>query len=116
MIPGPAMVWLISSVFGAFVSGWNLREAGRDLQALGGITNGRRLLARGHVRREGIRLAIQVTWAVMGVAVLAAETASRVPPPTWSPVAVALVATNIALTLQVWLDYRERVQLKRLFG
>lgn len=107
------MVWTLSAAVGACFSTWNFIQAVRDLRALGPIANGRRLLGRGHVRREAIRVFISSAWLAIGLWSVWRFGLGHL---DWDPVIVVLVVTNLACTVQAFSDYRERIALRRMFG
>ncbi len=61
------IAWTVIAVIGGFFSAFNLRDAIRDLDALGGQRNGRRLIAEVQIRLEAARLTIQAIFATIGV-------------------------------------------------
>lgn len=100
-------IWTLAASVGAVIAAWNCWDAYRDLDALGPVTNGRRILAIGYVRREAVRLLIQVTWAGIGaMALLGLQ----------GPLAELLVATAGAVALNTILDARDRIRLRRIIG
>lgn len=101
--------WTLAAAVGTLVSGWNAWEARRDLAALGDITNGRRIIAVGWVRREGIRLAIQAVWLFIGILSLPSAGNSAL-----TPIAMLLVATTVAVTVNTVMDARDRIRLRRI--
>ena len=86
------VVWTVVSVLGMFVSGWGTFDAVRSLNALGGDTNGRRTIAWGYIRAEGLRFLIQTAWTAIGIALLIDHHVVH-----WSPPTIMLVVTNVAL-------------------
>lgn len=101
-------IWTAIAFLGALIAAWNTLDAWADLRALGSLSNGRRLIARGWVRRELVRLFIQVSWALIGF--LSLSTASG----EVNLIVVLLLATNAALTLNTILDARDRIRLRRI--
>lgn len=99
-------VWIIVSLVGTTVSGWNLLDAIYDLRALAGIANGRRLIARGQVRREAIRTGVQATWLLVGLLVHFN---------TWSwSIVLLLIGTNFAMSAGSFFDGIDRKRLRNL--
>ena len=105
----PLFVWTVSAGIGALIAVLNLVDAYRDLRALEPGSNGRLLIARGWVRAEAIRFAIQLTWAGIGIAALLNPR-----PAPLSPIVLLLIGTNLALALNTILDARERIVLRRI--
>lgn len=104
-----AVLWLVTSIAGATVAAVGLREALRDLRALKGLTNGRRLIALRDRRNQAARLVIQLGWSLVGV--MAALDERAVSP---SPPVIVLIGGNILLTLTAALDLRDRRRIERL--
>lgn len=103
-------VWTLTATFGALIAVWNTLDAWADLRALGPISNGRRIIAVGWVRRESFRVFIQATWALIGF--LSLPTASG----EASPLVLLLVATNVAVAANTALDARDRIRLRLVIG
>lgn len=102
------LAWVLSAGIGAIVSGWNAYDAYLDLRALGSTRNGRRIIARGWVRRESIRFLIQLGWVAIAVPVLFR------PDPEPSLILFVLVGTNLLLLISTILDARDRLRLRRI--
>lgn len=107
---GIELIWTALALVGLAVSAENGWEALRDLRALGNPTNGRRILAYGHVRREAIRIMVFGLYLVIGI--MAGLTPAR-PGAQLSVVAAILVFTSLALILNSLLDRRDRRDLLR---
>ena len=105
-------VWTAAATIGALIAAWNMVDAWRDLHALGDVENGRRMLARGWVRREFIRFGIQATWAWIGFQAI--PTAD--PNAPLSVLVVLLVGTNVAVAVNTLMDAWERILLRRLLN
>lgn len=106
-------IWTISASVGAVFAALNLIDAYRDLHDLGDAQNGRRILGRGWVRGELIRLLIQASWAFIGIVAL------QVPAQPDAPVSLLtllLIGTNVGLALNTILDARDRRALRRILG
>lgn len=103
-------VWTLAASIGAMVALWATWDAYLDLRDLGDAANGRRLLGVGWVRREAIRLLIQVSWAGIGFAAL------QGPEGPVNPIVLILVGTNVALALNTILDARDRIRVRRIIG
>jgi hypothetical protein len=103
-------IWTLTAALGALIAIWNTLDAWTDLRALGSLSNGRRLIAVGWVRREAVRVFVQASWAFIGF--LALPTASD----DVSLIAVLLVATNVALAANTIYDARDRIVLRRIIG
>ena len=102
--------WTLIAVAGAILSMLGALDASRDLRALGTIANGRRLLALGDLRRELIRLSIQVVWTLIGLESAlhgGAEPSLGV---------ILLMGTNAALAISTLLDLHDRARLRRILG
>lgn len=99
-------LWIVVSLVGTSVSGWNLLDAIRDLRALGDIQNGRRVIARAEVRREFIRTSVQGVWFLAGLLALFQIGTQAI--------VVLLVATNLAIATSSVLDGLDRRYLRRL--
>ncbi len=84
-------LWLTSSLLGLAVSAYGLRDAMLDLNALGVIKNGRRLVARQRVLAQGIRSVAFFLWSVVGFLAIGSN-------PSLSFVVLVLVFTNIGYT------------------
>jgi len=107
----PEQAWTVTSAAGALVAAWGVFDAVADLHAVGPIANGRRRIAKGYVRAEAIRLAIQVSWVVIGAIALLDDRAAP-----WSPAVVILVLTNAGLLANSLLDGIDRLRLRALIG
>jgi hypothetical protein len=110
-MPVVLLIWTASSSIGALIAALNLFDAYGDLRALGPVQNGRRIIARGWVRSEAIRLGIQLAWALVGVLALLM---TRPGPAPISILTLILIGTNVALATNTILDARERLALRRL--
>lgn len=104
------LVWTLAATFGTLIAVWNTLDAWADLRAIGSLSNGRRIIAVGWVRREAFRVFIQGTWALIGF--LALPTASD----AIDPLVLLLVATNLAVAANTALDARDRIVLRRIIG
>ena len=106
------VIWTVAASIGAAIAAWATYDAWRDLQALGDVENGRRVLARGWVRREAIRFGIQAVWAAIGfLAYTSGQGSGAV-----NLVALLLLGTNVAVAVNTTLDVRERFVLRRIIG
>ena len=103
-------VWTAVAVIGALFAAWNTYDAWLDLRALGPLQNGRRIIARGWVRRELFRFFIQSVWALIGVWTLPRANGEV------NVVAVLLVLTNMAVAANTVLDAKDRIALRRIIG
>lgn len=103
-------VWTIAASVGAIIAAWNVIDAYIDLQALGPVSNGRRIIGIGWVRREAVRFLIQAGWAFIGFMALPTATDAI------NPVVLILVGTNVAVALNTILDARDRIRLRRIIG
>lgn len=99
------IIWTLVAFVGAAVGLFNVGEAVRDLRALGVLSNGRRIIAKATIRREGIRLLVFVLYISVGVS--AGLTPAR-PDAEPSAVGIILVFTSVVLTLNGLLDLHDR--------
>ena len=84
---GFEILFLVSALLGAYLSRLNFREAWADYRALGGITNGRRMVALGRIGTETILGSIHALY------IIAAAFAMTSPaPPHVTPVGVLIQA------------------------
>ena len=104
------IIWTLTATFGALIAVWNSYDAWLDLRSLGTLSNGRRIIAAGWVRRELFRVFIQSSWALIGY--LALPTASG----AINPIVLLLLTTNVALAVSTILDARDRIVLRRIIG
>lgn len=107
-LSGIEAIWIALAVTGAAVSISNALDAWADLRAVGGLKNGRRLLAVGAVRREVLRLLIYTMYVFIGVF---AGLTPALPGQQLSFVAAILVFTSLILTTNSVLDRHERIAL-----
>lgn len=105
-------IWTGAATLGALFSIWNVVDAWRDWSSLPPIINGRRLVARGELRRELIRLFVQGSWALIGIVAWV----SNPTPSNVNPVTILLIGTNVAVALNTLLDARDRHRLHRILG
>lgn len=106
MIDEPAVLWTVASGLGAVIAAWGSIEAFRDLRALQGYVNGRRMNAWRDLRNQTMRAIVQVAWFLLGLPLMFDE---RVTP--WTPAVIVLVATNVALLVAASLDLRDRLRI-----
>ena len=105
-------VWTLAATVGSLFSIWNIVDAYLDWRSLPPIQNGRRLIARGELRRELFRLFIQGSWALIGVvAWLNDPVTTQV-----SFVTLLLIGTNVAVAMNTLLDAIDRHRLHRILG
>jgi hypothetical protein len=71
------VAWTATACIGAALSAYLLVQALLDLQALGGVRNGRRWRVWGRILQEGIRLSIHVPFALLGFALLSQDIQPR---------------------------------------
>ena len=90
-VNGVAAIWLASSVLGLAASAYGVIEAIKDLNALQGLTNGRRMVAKQRLFAQGVRAASFFAWVALGIFVLTADTQLTF-------TVLVLVATNIGYT------------------
>lgn len=93
------MFWTFNSIIGGFLSVRNWRSAFADYTIIGGITNGRRMIAVSTLIIETIILAKFALYLIIGIIALALPQA---PPNQGTPVAVIigfiLVLATVGLT------------------
>jgi hypothetical protein len=107
------LIWIVLSTVGATLSAYGLFDGLQDLGALGGLANGRRLLARSFVWAEGLRLSIQAAWLVVGIlAWLAAGGQSA--PARLSPAILAIYWGQTALIAKSLVQLKVRAIVRRL--
>ncbi len=104
------VVWLLVVALGLYLSHLNGIEALRDWQALHGISNGRRAIAVGNLRREIVRGLIHFAWLMLGLIAAAIPTRGEI---TTSGliVQVVLVLSAAGMTMNSYLDRRDRMYL-----
>lgn len=102
------LFWIALAAFGVWLAALNGLEALRDFQALGGKTNGRRTIAVGNLRREVVRGLIHFAYLLIGIA--AASIPSH-PTDEFPTIAVVLILAAAGMTLNSYLDRRDRVYL-----
>ena len=107
---GLELIWLALSGSGLVLAFLNGLEAVRDWQALGGKINGRRAIAVGNLRREIVRGLIQLAWVLIGL-LAAAAPSSGPPSPMGAVISVVLVLSAAGMTLNSYLDRRDRLYL-----
>ncbi|HVM30608.1 MAG TPA: hypothetical protein VM305_07575 [Candidatus Limnocylindrales bacterium] len=107
----PEVAWTIASGTGLVLAIVGAIEAWRDLRALGGQSNGRRVWALADLRNQLARAVIQGAWLGMGLELTL--DGREVP---WSPIAIVLVATNAGIAILSAIDLRDRLRLYRLHG
>lgn len=88
-----ALVWSITAAVGAALSGWLVFESALDLRALGGLRNGRRVLARARLTSEAIRMVIHLAFLYIGLLALGSA------PGPLSVTILILLGGNIGLIL-----------------
>lgn len=101
--------WTVVAAVGAAISAVNTWDSRKERRRLGDGNGGLRIIANGWVRRDLIRLAVQITWAGIGLWSLAQGSTSST-----HPVVLLLVWTNYALAFSAFLDMRERLQIVAL--
>jgi hypothetical protein len=77
------VAWTATACIGAALSAYLLVQALLDLQALGGVRNGRRWRVWGRILQEGIRLSIHVPFALLGFALLSQDIQPRLSFTVW---------------------------------
>ena len=104
----PALIWTGLALVGLVLSVYMLYQAGSDAYAIRDIPNGRRLLARGHVRRELFRVILQLAWLAVGIAAILEVGGTLI--------LVILLATPGIVALNTALDILQRHQEESVFG
>lgn len=102
------LVWIALAGFGLWIALLNGYEALQDFHALGGRTNGRRTIAVGNLRREIVRSLIHLSYLLIGV--IAAAIPST-PTEDFPTIAVVLILAAGGMTLNSYLDRRDRMYL-----
>lgn len=107
------IMWTLTALFAFHMAMLNRREAIEDMVALGGIRNGMWTLARGHVRRENMRVVMNFEFILFGL--LAGVTPAN-PNPTLVGFLVSLGLTHISawMAYHSVLDRRERKYIVKL--
>lgn len=104
------LLWTATAVFALYVAWMNIHEAKTDLEALDRlqIQNGRRILAKGNVRRERIRSVVNGTYLALGL--FAGIFVPANPTPTLLGVIATsgLIATSMLLAYSSLADRRDR--------
>lgn len=103
--------WLLISSVGTIVAAVSLIDAYRDFRGLGDVRNGRRILTIREIRIEAGRLAIQFSFAFLGLLAVLAGASGDVNIGT-----LILVGANAILLTNSVLDLRDRLRLRRLIG
>lgn len=103
------VAWTLLALVGIWLAYLNGIESYRDLESLGGRQNGRRTIAVGNFRREVVRGLIQIAWLLIGLVALVTPNRTD----AVSPLALLLVLTSAGMTLNSWMDRRDRVYLMR---
>lgn len=102
------LAWTLVSLAGLLAAVWGVFDAWGDLRALEGVANGRRIIARGYLRAELIRVAIQAILLGLGIGPLLD------PAPVRSSVFVlALMAVNVLLLANSVLAGIDRLRIRR---
>lgn len=106
------LAWILTAAAGIFVAGLNALEATGDFRALGGVRNGRRRIAIGTIRREIIRMFVNVLFLPVGV--VAAFIPAN-PHSTWLGVYISLtlLLASVAYNANSLLDRADRKYLMR---
>lgn len=100
MINPAVGVWLAVSFAGLLVSLYLTHESRLDLAALGTRANGRRLVARSRMLREGIRVTVHGGYVLAGLAGLGILPREIIVP--------CLIYGNLALLINSLIDWRAR--------
>lgn len=87
---GPAFIWTLVAGIGAIFSARLVTQWVEELRGLGTIQNGRRLLARGRLASEVIRLVVHSAFFLLGLLFIGV-------PGAFGPVVVVLIAGNFLL-------------------
>lgn len=103
--------WLLISLAGTVIAMVSLVDAINDYRGLGEIRNGRRILAIREIRVEAGRLAIQSSFALLGLLAVLAGAQGEVNVGT-----LILVGANAILLANSVLDLRDRLRLRRMIG
>ena len=104
------LAWFLTALTGLYLSALNSWEAVLDYRALGGRRNGRRRIALGTVRREGLRGLVNATF--LGIGLVAILTPAN---PNSTPLGIAvslgLLLASVAYNLNSALDRADRIYL-----
>lgn len=102
-------MWTLLAVAGMGVGVWGVSDVLSDLRALGEARNGRRLLVKGDLRAELVRMAIQWSWFCIGVSAIWAPGDGL-----WSNPVIVLVGSIAALLLNSVMSLLLRLKMRRL--
>lgn len=108
MLDPVAIAWVVSSLAGTAIAGWGVMNGRADLQAVKGISNGRRIFAHDYLRSQAIRFVVSAAWLVIGIPI---AVDGRVTP--LNAVTTVLVGSNVLLAVAAVLSMRARMQLLR---
>lgn len=108
MIDTAVVAWIASSAAGVLAAAAGVVEGAYDINALGTLRNGRRIIAIGYLRSQTIRLLISIGWLAIG---LPFAFDGRDTP--WNWFTVTLVGTNALLAVAAWLDLIDRRRLRK---
>ena len=98
------LLWTALALGGMWLAYVNGSEANRDLRALNGMTNGRRTIAIGNLRREVIRGLVQVDFLILGIMAIFDVLVG--------PVFVSgLLLASFAMNANSYFDRRDRLYL-----
>lgn len=104
------LAWVLTALSGIYLAALNGYEAYLDYQALGGVSNGRRRVAIGSIRREVLRGFVNICF--LGVGILAGFfPANPNATPLGMAVSLVLVVASVAYNLNSWFDRQDRIYL-----
>ena len=104
------IAWLLTAFAGLYLSGLNAWEAVLDFKALNGKRNGRRRIALGTIRREGLRGVVNAIFLGIGI-VAAVIPANPNATPLGVAISLALLMASIAYNANSYMDRRDRIYL-----
>lgn len=91
-------LWILSSIIGVAASIYGLRSALLDLDAVGPLVNGRKMIAHQRVYSQAARLVAFICWSILGLFAL------TVPEQPFDPVLLLLLVPNALHTSIVLSD------------
>jgi hypothetical protein len=101
-----ALAWFLASAAGTIIAGVGIREGRADLNALGTIGNGRRIVATDYLRTQLGRFVLCLAWGIVGIPLLLDNQ-----PVGLNVYTVVLIGGNIMLATMAALSLRDRRHL-----
>lgn len=101
-----ALIWTVASAIGTLTCLWLTTDSFRDIKALNGTSNGRRMIAYAARRRNVVRTGVLMVFTLIGVLALSDLTADYI-----EHIRVLFIASTVSLTLDAIADARLRHHL-----